>query len=127
MTKEALTQIQNQPVVGGRKQEEEQTGEGLQSVNPLQNRTMEAKLNSRKMTNNSIFSSRFPGRQVGRFIIENVIITLLPEASSTNQKGLHEERIPKVVPGNINLVMNVETIIPNNSNSKLAALGRGAL
>jgi hypothetical protein len=60
-------------------------------------------------------------------MIENKIVSLIPDDLGINHKVLHKKRVAKCHLGNINLLMNILIIIPCDTNSKPSGYCRGAV
>lgn len=79
---------------------------------------MKALLNTNKVDDHSILDRCSPMCQTWRLAIEHVVISFLPKAPSTNQEDLHKEWLPKLILGNINLLVNIRMLIPINAKGK---------
>jgi hypothetical protein len=67
---------------------------------------------------NFILEGHLPGSQACRLIVEDEIVSLLPNDPSTNHEDLHEERVSKLHLGKIQLLMDILIVISGDANNK---------
>jgi hypothetical protein len=61
-----------------------------------------------------------PRGQTKGFVVENEIVSLFPQAPSSNHNNLHEEEPGKILLGNVDLLVD-DIFFPGHANSKPTA------
>lgn len=69
--------------------------------------TAELSLDSDEVVFDFGFEGRFPRIKARCLMIENVVISLIPYSPRTNREDFDEERLIKLLPSNVNLVMYI--------------------
>jgi hypothetical protein len=74
-----------------------------------------------------ILEGHLSGCQARRLMVEDEVVSLLPDSPSTNHKNLHEKGLSKRHLSNIKFLRHVRILIPNDSSSKPPSHSTGAV
>jgi hypothetical protein len=88
---------------------------------------MKLSLDPDKMISDFSFKAGLPLGQARRSMVEDIIISFIRNRPSTNHEDFHEEEPLKLPLGNLDSVMNIRVIYPQNAQSKPMRDSRGAV